>query len=142
MDDKENLHSVNLPVGEWVDVPKGMVAAPDTYVDEHGVLRSSGDNSCVVWHVPQCDKRGIQAEDIIYDSANAPWCPDCYMSFEAKREAIREKEKIESLFGTAGSLDFVRAPYPPCDSACGPEKHIDGCSQNQFLDNPTDTESF
>mgnify|MGYP003514018779 CR=1 FL=1 len=38
--------SVNLPVGEWVDVPEGMVAAPDTYVDSCGArLREKRDSA-------------------------------------------------------------------------------------------------
>ena len=107
MPDGQNSGSVNVPVGEWVDVPTGMVAAPDTYVDKHGVLRSCGDDSCVVWHVPGCPEKGIQAEDIIYDVANAPWCPKCYMSFEAKREAEREKQKQQNF------KDKIRVLFDP-----------------------------
>jgi len=89
----ETKTSVNPPVGEWVDVPKGMVAAPDTYVDDSGVLRSCGDDSCVVWHRPGCQIRGIQAENICYDVAGAPWCPTCYESFEPEREALRQEQQ-------------------------------------------------
>ena len=87
--------SVNLPVGEWVDVPEGMVAAPDTYVDSCGVLRSSGDGSCVVWHRPGCERKGIQPTEIIYDIAKAPWCPNCYASFDDERIKLAKKEKEE-----------------------------------------------
>lgn len=70
---------IEVPVGEWIDVPAGMVAAPDTYVDDKGVLRSVGDDSCVVWHYKGCMKRGIHASEIVYDESNhAPWCPACW----------------------------------------------------------------
>jgi hypothetical protein len=71
-------------VGEgWTDVPVGWVAAPDTYVDAHGVLRSCGDDSCVVWHEivagVHCDRRGVQPDEIIYHpETGAPWCPECW----------------------------------------------------------------
>lgn len=90
--------SVNAPAGQWVDVPQGMVAAPGTYVDDKGVLRAESDDSCVVWHVPGCEVKGIQPEQIIYDVAGAPWCEKCYMSFEAKREAVAEKERLREMF--------------------------------------------
>lgn len=71
--------SHEVPVGEWVIVPRGMVVAPDTYVDSDGVLRASGDDSCVVWHNKGCEKRGIHASEIVYDpETNAPWCPNCW----------------------------------------------------------------
>lgn len=86
--------SVNAPANRWVDVPKGMVAAPDTFVDSEGVLRSAGDSSCVVWHNggggcgPSGNKgdylKGIEPVDIIYDDKGAPWCPKC---FAAKTQA-------------------------------------------------------
>jgi hypothetical protein len=97
--------SVNVPVDEWTDVPKGMVAAPGTYVDDKGVLRSEGDNSCVVWHMGRDKKTGltmcrrgeppkVQAEEIIYDVNGAPWCPECYED----REQERERQKIAGMF--------------------------------------------
>lgn len=85
---KNTKASVNLPSGEWVDVPKGMVAAPGTYVDDHGVLRAQSDDSCVTWHQIRrddngnkihCQRRGIKPEEIVYDPATgAPWCPECW----------------------------------------------------------------
>jgi hypothetical protein len=70
--------SVNVDtVGEWVDVPKNMIPAVDTYVDSEGVLRSSGDHSCVVWHIKGCERKGVQPSEIIYDDRGAPWCPQC-----------------------------------------------------------------
>ena len=97
--------SVNAPVDQWLDVPKGMVAAPGTYVDDHGVLRSEGDHSCVVWHLGRNKKTGlslcrrgeppkVQPEEIIYDVNGAPWCPQCYED----REHERERKKIEGIF--------------------------------------------
>ena len=63
----------------WVDVPKGMTLAVDTYVDIHGILRSSKDDSCVVWHYSWCKKTGIHASEIVYDpGTNVPWCPRCW----------------------------------------------------------------
>ena len=83
--------SVAVPEGQWVDVPKGYVAAAGTYVDDEGVLRSTGDHSCVVWHLPRCEKRGIQPNEIVYDpETNAPWCPKCW----SNKVAIDTLKKI------------------------------------------------
>jgi len=70
------MTSENVPEG-WTHVRKGMVAAPDTYVDDLGVLRSSGDGSCVVWHKRGCAKRGIQPSEIVYGDNGVPYCPVC-----------------------------------------------------------------
>lgn len=80
----------DVPVGEWVDVPLGMFAAPDTYVDDQGVLRASHDDSCVTWHYKGCMKKGIHASEIVYDPAtNAPWCPSCW-----------QKKQLSEVFGS------------------------------------------
>lgn len=72
-------NNIEVPVGEWVDIPAGMIPAVDTYVDSAGVLRSVGDDSCVVWHYKGCTKRGIHASEIVYaEDTNAPWCPTCW----------------------------------------------------------------
>lgn len=64
---------------KWIDVAKGAILAPDTYVDIRGVLRSSRDDSCVVWHYKNCNKTGIHESEIVYDEkTNAPWCPSCW----------------------------------------------------------------
>lgn len=69
----------NVDSGKWIDVRKGFVLAPDTYVDTSGVLRSSVDNSCVVWHFKGCTQTGIHESEIVYDEkTNAPWCPKCW----------------------------------------------------------------
>lgn len=79
MSKSKKIRHRDVPVGEWVNVPTGMMAAPDTYVDGEGVLRSSGDDSCVVWHNTGCEKRGIHASEIVYDpETQAPWCPKCW----------------------------------------------------------------
>jgi len=91
--------SHQVPAG-WTDVSReaSVVPAPDTYVDGDGVLRSVGDDSCVVWHsvikerdgsVTRCERRGITPEQITYDpETGAPWCPDCFVGFaERRREA-------------------------------------------------------
>jgi hypothetical protein len=88
MSEPRETSNFDVPVGEWVDVPAGMLAVPNTYVDDSGVLRDIGDHSCVVWHLKGCDKRGIHASEIVYDpETNAPWCPGCW-----------EKKKITLLF--------------------------------------------
>jgi hypothetical protein len=85
----------DVPVGEWIDVPKGMLAAPDTYVDRDGVLRDSRDHSCVVWHIKGCAKRSIHPSEIVYDpDTKAPWCPKCWPT----REKLNTMEKIKTLF--------------------------------------------
>lgn len=100
--------SVNLPGGKWIDLPKGMVAAPGTYVDDNGVLRDSKDNSCVVWHNIKrnekggkihCQRRGIQPEEIVYDpDTGAPWCPECWpdRKVEKKDTASKIKKFLDS----------------------------------------------
>ena len=81
-------NNISVPIGEWVEVPKGMIVAPNTYVDAHGVMRSSVDHSCVVWHNKGCERRGIHASEIVYDPAtSAPWCPTCW-----------EKNRIAKVF--------------------------------------------
>ena len=84
-----------VPTGEWVDVEKGYIVAPGTYIDEKGVLREESSGSCVCWHNPGCERRGIQAEDIIYDpSTKAPWCPDCWDANDSKRKwALKRAEQ-------------------------------------------------
>lgn len=69
----------NIEAGKEIKIPAGMMLAPDSYVDIHGVLRSSVDDSCVVWHFKLCKKTGIHESEIVYDPAtNAPWCPQCW----------------------------------------------------------------
>ena len=90
--------SFDVPVGEWVDVPKDFVAAPDTYVDAHGVLRSSVNHAIAVWHnrkrgFEPCSYRVTKPDQIAYDPATgAPWCPKCFADKEKKR-------KLELMFG-------------------------------------------
>ena len=75
----------NVDTGKWVDVPRGMLLAPDTYVDIRGVLRSVKDDSCVVWHYKGCAKTGIHESEIVYDpETNAPWCPKCWQKKSLK----------------------------------------------------------
>lgn len=75
----KDVRHQQIDSGKWVDVPRGMVLAPDTYVDISGILRSSKDNSCVVWHFKDCFKTGIHESEIVYDEkTNAPWCPTCW----------------------------------------------------------------
>ena len=101
--------SSEAPAGKWVDVPKGMIAVPGTYVDDHGVLRSVKDDSCVVWHKVwteengensknyrkvHCQRRGIHPSEIVYDPATgAPWCPECWERREGEKEENNSKVK-------------------------------------------------
>lgn len=88
INESEPTGNVTVPVGEWIDVPAGMLAVPNTYVDDAGVLRSAGDHSCVVWHNHGCEVRGIHASEIVYDpETHAPWCPKCW-----------ETKRIQNLF--------------------------------------------
>ena len=83
-----------VPVGEWVDVPEGMMAVEGCYVDGDGVLRSASDGSCVVWHLKGCAIRGISPREIFYDSeTKAPWCGECW-----------KKRKIMLLLGTGATV--------------------------------------
>jgi hypothetical protein len=73
--------NVAVPVGEWMDVPAGMMAAPDTrpYPGYPGVLQSTVDNSVVCWHVRGCTRKGLHPSDVRMDKdTRAPWCPSCY----------------------------------------------------------------
>lgn len=77
--------SENVPMGVWVDVPAGMVIAPNTHTDNQGTLRDSTNDSIVVWHNgkkgrPPCDFKVKTPDQIVYvDEGNgpAPWCPRC-----------------------------------------------------------------
>lgn len=102
----EHVGGDEIPVGEWIDVPKGMIAAPNTYVDGHGVLRHSGNHAIAVWHNrirgnPPCEVRVTRPDEICYDSNGAPWCPKCYMDNIAKA-------KIKEVFGSGdGDSDAI-----------------------------------
>lgn len=75
-----------IPIGEWVEIPKGMMVAPDTreYPGYPGVLQSIKDNSVVCWHVKNCEVKGLHPKDIRFDQWGAPWCPHCYAQRFAK----------------------------------------------------------
>lgn len=108
--------SVNAPSGTWTDVPKGMVAAPDTYVDGAGVLRSAGDNSCVVWHNGRANcgptgtigdlRKAIQPREIIYDDKGAPWCPQCFATNSQRRVFGKAFSRVD----TSPKPNMGRAP--------------------------------
>lgn len=87
----------DVPVGEWTDVKPGQVAAPDTYIDAHGVLRDVRDHSCVVWRwgPEHCTVKGIQPDEIVYDpETGAPWCPHCWPI----RQKFYERKRIREMF--------------------------------------------
>ena|ERR1700759_193950 len=91
--------SVEVPVGEWVDVPAGMVAAPGTYVDGSGVLRSSSNHAIAVWHNrkrgrPPCDFRVIRPDQITY-VGGAPWCPRC-AEYNRISEVLKNQDKVRN----------------------------------------------
>lgn len=75
----KDVRHKNIETGKWQHVTKGNLVADGTYVDISGVLRSSVDDSCVVWHYKNCQKTGIESSEIIHDEkTNAPWCPSCW----------------------------------------------------------------
>ena len=84
--------NISIPQGEWVDVPRGFVMAEATYVDAHGILRSSGDHSVVAWHNKGCERRGLRVKDLVFGENGAQHCPDCWAVNE-------EKRRIAALFG-------------------------------------------
>lgn len=100
--------SVNAPAGAWVDVPKGMVAVPDTYVDDDGILRRAGGGEVAIWH-HRCKVHGpceryslgnfLRADEIVYVNG-APWCPDCLVK---SAEDKRQKELIEKVRESFGN---------------------------------------
>lgn len=86
--------SFDIPVGQWTDVREGQMIIEGCYVDDDGVLRSVGDNSCVVWHLKGCLIRGIRAEDVHYDPlTRAPWCFSCW-----------QKKKIQEIMGSGADV--------------------------------------
>lgn len=95
-----------VPTGEWVDVEKGYIVAPGTYIDEKGVLREESSGSCVVWHNPGCERRGITSDQIKYDPATkAPWCDKCFMSNEIEK-------KFSKLFGMKIKVKWCGEEFP------------------------------
>ena len=78
--------NITVPCGEWIDVPKGMVIAPDTrpYPGYPGVLQSVADGSVVCWHLRNCERRGIGPDEVVFDNNKAAWCPDCARVLIAK----------------------------------------------------------
>lgn len=105
------MENEDIPVGEWVDVPKGMTIAPDTYVDAHGVLRSSVNHAIAVWHNrtrgnPPCGYRVTKSSEIVYDpDTGAPWCPVCF-------EVNKKKAALRMLFGP---IEDQVQPFDPTD---------------------------
>ena len=97
MTEDQRPQDVSVPVGEWFDVPKGLVVAPETYTDRHGVLRSSVNHAIAVWHngrrgVPPCEFRVMTVDEIEYDPVTgAPWCPVCHAANESRK-------RIETIF--------------------------------------------
>ena len=99
--------TVQASSGVWVDVPKGMVIAPGTEVDDAGVLRlESGE--LAVWH-HRCKFHGpceryttgeenfVKLEEVLYivtgKGKGAPWCPNCItkMAEDEKRKQLHEQ---------------------------------------------------
>lgn len=93
--------SVNVPVGQWVDVPDGMTAAPGTFVGRDGYLRMVENGAPAVWHLPDrfyerigkpsCRLRinDDNIDLIVFAVNGAPWCPDCYLESERDKETKR-----------------------------------------------------
>ncbi|AEL98009.2 hypothetical protein CL65_gp097 [Mycobacterium phage Patience] len=103
----DKTRSVEAPAGQFVDVPRGMIAVPGAIVDEQGVLRRE-TGELAIWH-HRCKFHGpcerytdktkfVQPEEVV-DIAGSPWCPDCVdkMQEDAKRKKVHEmfREKLE-----------------------------------------------
>jgi hypothetical protein len=100
--------SADVPVGQWVNVPKGMTVVEGCYVDPVGILRFIENNAPAVWHHPSgckyhqppCKRRITDPSEIFYDDNNAPWCPDCVgwtkedEEFKARDAAVVSSEPI------------------------------------------------
>jgi hypothetical protein len=126
---KDTTKPVEAPAGKWVDVPKGMVAAPGTYIDADGVMRAVGTNACVVWHNGpwrrdgKCTKGRIVPEEIIYDPVtNAPWCPVCWVrecelrigdTAKKLHDMFSTPEERNQSYGGPGTGLFQQKPYRP-----------------------------
>lgn len=99
---------IEVPVGEWFDVPTGLTAVPDTYHDARGVLRSSANHAIAVWHngskgKPPCDYRVIDEAQIRYADNGAPWCPKCWGDNE-------KKAAVAKIFGPTKDVAKVVDP--------------------------------
>lgn len=100
-DDETKAENIEVPVGEWVDVPPGMIAVTDCYVDPAGTLRYTRDGSMAVWHWRRkdempCNLIGFTPKDVVYLKNGAPWCPECL-----ERKQNWEVEKLLKAFGEA-----------------------------------------
>ena len=78
----------------WTDVRANQLLVENAYVDESGVLRSTGDDSVVAWHLKGCTRKGLKPSQLRYDEKNAPWCPECF----------RNKKKMEKRAARKGGL--------------------------------------
>lgn len=106
--------SIDAPEGVWVDVPRGMVAAEGTYVDENGVLRMVGSGNLAIWHhrckavhTVSCDWTTDDPSELNTTYApGAPWCPICVDKMkldeirkEQEAEEEEYKDRLKGMFG-------------------------------------------
>jgi hypothetical protein len=93
------------PAGQWIGVRQGQVVAPDTWTDDHGYLRSSGDNSYVAWRWgPAKCRKSLRPKTIVFDPATgAPWCAHCFEIrneyFAAKEKEETDRDRLRKMFG-------------------------------------------
>jgi hypothetical protein len=99
---------IEAPAGQYVDVPRGMLAVPDTKVDENGILRRE-TGELAIWHHRcktgghgPCERytdhsRFVQLEEVVYIDG-APWCPDCVekMKDDDKRKNLQELFRVQA----------------------------------------------
>jgi hypothetical protein len=51
---------------------------------------------CWHWGPQQCQRKGIQPDELIYDEdTHAPWCPECWPI----REQFYKKKELAKLLG-------------------------------------------
>lgn len=102
----DTTRSVEAPAGQFVDVPKGMVAVPGAVVDDKGVMRREDTGELAIWH-HRCQYHGpcerytkgpgnfVKEEEVVH-IAGAPWCPDCVKKMQEDSE---RKKIIENFIG-------------------------------------------
>jgi len=109
----ENASS-NVPVGEWIEVPKGFSAVVGCYVDAFGVMRMQANDAPAIWHHPSscanhqppCDYRitNENLSEAIKDQNGALWCPKC-MAWgieDSQRKIQKALNNEQPLEDTAG----------------------------------------
>jgi hypothetical protein len=130
--------SVDVPVGAWVNVPKGMQVVPGCYVDGAGIMRFKENNAPAVWHHPSgckyhqppCKRRVTDPKDIVYDEHNAPWCPDCIgwnaedVEFKMRDASANAKVIQEKDMTLAEHVESIVGPFEESVEFSAPRKKL------------------